>query len=112
MKHFTICAILIVLAATIAFADTVDLKDMITELMQQQKQMERMTVESANLDKQKAALDAKDTKIKTSERDLQRKKQEWGMDNNANEARKAKAIQSGCRPGETTTDTALAARCN
>jgi uncharacterized protein YhaN len=112
MKHVAVCLIVTVLAKTIGFAGTVDLKDMITELMQQQKQMDRMTVKSADLDKQKATLSAKDTTIKKSEKDVQAKRQEWIMDNNANEAKKAEAIQSGCRPGQTTTDTALAARCN
>lgn len=103
---------LIMLSGTIGFADTIDFKDIITELMQQQKQLTKMTVESTNLDKEKIKLDAKDTQLKGAERKFQVKRQEWIMENGANESKRTEALRLGCQPGKISTDLALVERCN
>lgn len=111
MKIFTLAG-LMVLSVACMLADTVNLEDMIKEKLAQQKKLADMTVEQKNIDAEKPKLDAQDAKNKKTEKDLKAKATEWSMDNDANEAAKRATINSGCRPGQKTTDIALARRCN
>lgn len=93
-------------------ADTVDLKALLEEKLQQQKKLAEMTVEQKNIDADKQKLDAQAAQNQKLEKELKDRTNEWMMDNNTNEGRKQAALSSGCRPGEKTTDLALARRCN
>lgn len=107
-----ILAGLMVVCSALASADTVDLKALLEEKLQQQNKLAEMTVEQKNLDTDKQKLDGQATKNQKLERELKERTTEWMMDNRANEDRKQAALSSGCRPGQKTTDLALARRCN
>lgn len=94
------------------YADTVDLKALLEEKLQQQKKLAEMTVEQKNIDADKQKLDAQAAQNQKLDRQLKERSTEWMMDNNTNEGRKQDALNSGCRPGQKTTDIALAQRCN
>jgi hypothetical protein len=111
MKMFTAIALTVLFALPMS-ADTVDLKALITEKLLQQKKLADMNVERKAIDDEKQNLDAQTAKNKKVENELKKRATEWSMDNDQNEGRKQRALSSGCRPGEKTTDTALARRCN
>jgi peptidoglycan hydrolase CwlO-like protein len=111
MKIFTLAGLVVFSAATV-LADTVNLEDMIKEKLAQQKKLGDMTVEQKTIEAEKPKLDAQAVKNQKTDKDLKTKATEWSMDNDANEAAKRAALNSGCRPGQKTTDTALVARCN
>jgi hypothetical protein len=111
MKLMVAMGLAIICCAPLS-ADTVDLKVLIEEKLQQQKKLADMTVEQKSLDADKQKLDAQAARNQKLERELKDRSTEWSMSNNENEARKQAALNSGCRPGQKTTDIALARRCN
>jgi hypothetical protein len=89
-----------------------DMSDVVAELLKQQNKVALMSVEATKLENQNAELVRRAATVKKEEKRITTEQQRFVAENAANETKKAEAIQSGCRPGQSTTDLALARRCN